>query len=379
MGGVGKTALVTQLAQKIQDEFDYVIWRSLRTSPSFDSIMTDLVSFVSNHQETKPDINRLIQYLRTNRCLLILDNLETVLDVGHAGNYSLDYEKYGELIRVIGEAAHSSCLILTSRNKSAEVALLEGTELPVRSPNLFGSPELAFSLLRSKQLVGSDKQKRELCDRYSNNPLKVKIVANTIIDLFNGNICKFLKQNTLLVTNISRLLEQQLNRLSKIEQEIMYWLAINRELRTITDLARDFVPAISQSQLLQAIESLIWRSLIEKNANYYTQRPTVMEYITEQLHHKIVIELVNKNFSLFNRLALIVTTAKDDIRATQMQLIMQPIADKLYHHFLLISALEQHILDILAEVQQLKNCLSSYGLTNLNHLCYHLKIELAPS
>ncbi|MEH1905799.1 MAG: hypothetical protein V7L04_31575 [Nostoc sp.] len=159
----------------------------------------------------------------------------------------------------------------------------------------------------------------------------------------------------------------------------MYWLAINRELTTITDLARDFVPAISQSQLLQVIESFIWRSLIEKNANYYTQRPTVMEYITEQLHHKIVIELVNKKFSLFNRLALIVTTAKDDIRATQMQLIMQPIADKLYHHFLLISALEQHILDILAEVQQLKNCLSSYGSTNLNHLCYHLKIELAPS
>ncbi|XHR83537.1 MAG: NB-ARC domain-containing protein [Gloeotrichia echinulata GP01] len=383
MGGVGKTALVTQLAQQIQDEFDYVIWRrlspsetSLRSTPSFDSIMTDLVSIVSNQQSTKPDINLLIDYLRTNRCLIILDNLETVLDVGYAGNYRPDYQGYGELIRVIGEAAHHSCLIITSREKPAEVALLEGEKLLVRSLNLIGSPEVAFSLLQSNQLLGSDEQKRELCDRYSNNPLKVKIIANSIIELFDGNIGKFIEQNTLIVTNISSLLEEQLNRISDLEQEIMYWLAINRELTTIVDLAKYLVSNIFRSQLLQGLESLIWRSLIEKKAGGYTQQPIVMDYITEKLHQQILIELINKKFCLFNRYALIIKTAKYYIQATQMQLILQPIAEKFRNHFTSKASLYQHIRGILNEVQKLGNSLSDYGCDNLIHLCRHLEIEL---
>jgi len=41
IGGVGKTTLATQLARQIQDQFDYVFWRSVPTVPCFDSMMTD--------------------------------------------------------------------------------------------------------------------------------------------------------------------------------------------------------------------------------------------------------------------------------------------------------------------------------------------------
>ncbi|MBC1224101.1 NACHT domain-containing protein [Nostoc sp. UCD121] len=125
-GGVGKTILAAKLAKQIQDEFDSVIWRSLRQAPSFDEIITDLVSFVSNHQEPKPDINKLIYYLRTSRCLIILDNLETVLDVGHTGKYRSDYQEYTELIRIIAEVEHKICVILTTREKAVEMNFLEG-------------------------------------------------------------------------------------------------------------------------------------------------------------------------------------------------------------------------------------------------------------
>ncbi len=38
MGGIGKTSLVFKLAQQIQDQFDYIIWRSLRDRPPIEEV-----------------------------------------------------------------------------------------------------------------------------------------------------------------------------------------------------------------------------------------------------------------------------------------------------------------------------------------------------
>jgi hypothetical protein len=48
--------------------------------------------------------------------------METILEAGEAGQFRNDYEGYGELLRVMGETAHSSCIILTSREKPAIIA-----------------------------------------------------------------------------------------------------------------------------------------------------------------------------------------------------------------------------------------------------------------
>jgi len=282
MGGVGKTTLATQLTKQIYDQFDYVFWRSVPTVPCFDNMIIDLLSFVSHHKESKPNINQVIHYLRTYRCLIILDNLETVLDMGNT--------EYNHLLCIIAETNHQSCLIFTTRVKPVQITLLEKWSLSVHCLRLRGSSKIAFSLIQSKQLLGTDEQKYELCHLYGNNPLKVKIVVNTIIEVFNRNIEKFLEQNTLLVSNyINSLLEQQLNPLSVLERQIMYCLATNQQLTTITDLApnQNILPTVSKSQLLQAIERLYSRSLIEKEAGKYTLQPVFREYVTEKFIHKL--------------------------------------------------------------------------------------------
>ncbi|GCL41009.1 XRE family transcriptional regulator [Dolichospermum planctonicum] len=184
MGGVGKTTLATQLAKQIQDQFDYVFWRSVPTILSFDEMITDMLSLVSNYKESKPDINRVMYYLRTRRCLIILDDIEIVLDKFDS--------KYNHFIQIIAETNHQSCLIFTSRNQPIEFSLLENWSSSVRSLKLFGSLVVAFSLIQSKQLLGTEQQKYELCDLCDNNPLKIKIVVNAIIKLFNGDIDKYL-------------------------------------------------------------------------------------------------------------------------------------------------------------------------------------------
>jgi len=72
-------------------------------------------------------LSKLMECLQQKRCLLILDNAETILSSGEqAGHYRAGYEGYGQLLRYIGDYIKVVCVILTSREKPKEVTLLEG-------------------------------------------------------------------------------------------------------------------------------------------------------------------------------------------------------------------------------------------------------------
>ncbi len=383
MGGIGKTALSVKLAQQLQDQFEFVIWRSLRNAPPLETLLTDLVPFLSHQQETKPELNKLLQCLRQSRCLVILDNLETLLDGERAGLFRVGFEAYGELFRAIGEVGHQSCVLLTSREKPAEIAALEGVELAVRSVRLDGSLEAAREILQAKGLRGTAAQKQQLGDHYGNSPLALKIVATSIQELFEGEIAVFLQENTFIFNGIRRLLDQQFNRLSPLEQSIMYWLAINREWTTIAHLQRDLVPPVSKQRLMETLEALSRRSLIEHNQSRFTQQPVVMEYMSD-----LLIEQVSEYFqtiqpepaspplAIFHTHALMQATAKDYIRESQLRLILQPIADRLRELFSSTVMLKPQLLRILTMVRCAQSPSAHYGAGNLINLMLHWQMNL---
>lgn len=142
VGGIGKTTLSVKLAHQIGEGFDYVIWRSLRNAPPLDALLVDLIQFltptpIAELPETLDGkIANLLECLQ-QRCLLVLDNCETILqERSQAGAYRAGYENYGSLLKCIGETHHKSCIVLTSREKPAEVVQLEGPATPVRSLQL---------------------------------------------------------------------------------------------------------------------------------------------------------------------------------------------------------------------------------------------------
>jgi WD40 repeat protein len=386
MGGIGKTALSVKLAQQLQDQFDFVIWQSLRNAPSLETLLTDLVPFLSNQQETQPTLGKLLNCLRQSRCLVILDNLETLLDAERAGQFRAGFEAYGELVRSLGEVGHPSCVVLTSREKPAEIAALEGVELAVRSVRLDGSPEAAQAIIQGKGLVGTAAQKQILGDRYGNSPLALKIVATSIQDLFEGRIESFLQEDTFIFNGLRRLLDQQFSRLSAIEQSIMYWLAINREWTTIADLQGDIVPALPKQRLMETLEALSRRSLIEHNQARFTQQPVVMEYVTEQLIERVseALQSAQASLSIFNSYSLIKATAKDYVRESQIRLILQPIAQRLLEWFSSTTAIAEHLRGILDMVRQGSATnpathyqSGNYAAGNLINLMLHLSMNLA--
>ncbi|MEP1078490.1 NB-ARC domain-containing protein [Leptolyngbya sp. PL-A3] len=356
MGGVGKTALATKLLHDVINDdakerpFEYVIWRSLRNAPTLETILTQWLAILSDHKETQPSLQTLLRYLQHHRCLLVLDNLESVLSK-KAGIYQQGYESYGELFQLMGETSHQSSLIVTSREKTIELSTLEGDRFPVCCLSLKGSDEASQYLLQAKGLKGTVEQQKQLCDRYSNSPLAIKIIAATIQDLFDGEIETFLQEETMVFHGIRRLLDQQFERLSDLEQTIMFWLAINRDWTAINELNTDLLPSVARSKILDALESLYWRNLIEKKQGAYTQQPVVMEYVTERLIEQISAELLAMNERspvLLHRYPLLKTTVKDYIRDSQQRLIVEAIARELQSNLSSQLAVAQHLKDCLA-------------------------------
>lgn len=387
LGGIGKSSLAAKVAHDLQDQFEYIIWRSLRNAPPLETLLDELILFLSNQQDTHFKPERLLYWLRQSRCLVILDNVETIMQAGNrAGCYQSGYEGYGDLLKLIGETNHQSCVMLTSREMPVEVSIMESCDGKVRSHALTGCLETALTLLDTKGISGTAAEKHQLCEYYSCNPLALKIVASSIQSLFDGAIALFFKEDTLVFNGLSRLLEQHFERLSLLERTIMYWLAINREGTTIAELLDDIFPSISRANLLEALESLTWRSLIEKakptqletQSSSYTQQPVVMEYVTERLIKQIGIELNTTELNLFLSHALIKATVKDYVRASQTRLILHPIAEQLCGTFRTIASLEQHIGNILATLKRSGDRLSGYGGGNLINLCVHLNLDLTP-
>jgi hypothetical protein len=311
MGGIGKTSLSVKLAKQIQGEFEYVIWRSLRNAPPIQDLLADLIQLLSNQQDTDlPNtldgrILRLLNYLRSSRCLLVLDNAETIMQPGdRIGGYQAGYEGYGQLLKCVGETNHQSTLVLTSREKPRGIVAEEGETLPIRSLRLTGLHKSEVQEIFSVKgdFSGSTDEWRVLIEHYAGNPLALKIVASAIKDFFDGSIAdflEFLQEGTSAFGDIRDLLACQINRLSDLEQQVMYWLAIDREPVTLSELRANFVPQVSLANLLEALTSLERRCLIdkatptlmEKSRSLFTLQPVVMEYITDRLIEQVCEEI----------------------------------------------------------------------------------------
>ena len=386
MGGVGKTTLSIKLAQKVQERFDCVIWRSFRDAPTLNEFLANSIQFLSNQQITEADlppsttkrISYLIDRLRSQRCLIVLDNVESLLcSNSKAGSYREGYEEYGELFRRIGETDHQSCLLLTSREKPKEVAMLEGEALPVCSFRLGGlGQKTGAEILRKKGLNSSEVELNELIRYYNGNSLALKIAATTIGDLFEGDIKEFLREEKVVFGDIRTLLDQQLERLTSLEQEIICWLAINREPVTLSQLREDITLTVSRLNLIEGLESLSRRSLVEQNEACFTLQSVVMEYVLCRLIERVCREIDSQNISFLRRYALIKATAKDYIRETQIRLILQPIIERLVENFQHQKNLEQRLKQILATQQETSPRERGYTAGNIINLLHQMEIDL---
>ncbi|MGJ3248688.1 MAG: NB-ARC domain-containing protein [Elainellaceae cyanobacterium] len=399
-GGIGKTDLSLQLARRIRGEFDCLIWRRLINAPPLETLLIDLIEFVSEQQETPVDATleelttQLLDYLRQRRCLLILDNVESILQgvpsnqpsgAAISGSYRAGYEGYGALFRRIGETEHKSCLLLTSRIKPKDVETMAGV-WSVRSLELGGvdiaAGQAIFQDIGQAQgatFQGSEADWEQLFSFYGGNPLALEVAAKHILRRFGGDLAQFLAQDLRVFGGIRDLLDWHFERFSDAEKDLMYWLAINREAVSIAELKADVLLPIAQKQVPETLDSLERHIPIERSEHRFTLQPVLIEYMTNRFIKTICQELQSGCLNRFNSHALIKASASDYVRESQIRMILRPIIEQIAPALGLDSetGLSDRLAQILAHLRQLYPKRPGYAAGNLLNLMRYSGIDLS--
>ncbi|MCE7986490.1 MAG: NACHT domain-containing protein [Caldilinea sp. CFX5] len=410
MGGMGKTTLAAAVTKAVAPNFQVVIWRSLLNAPPLSELLCNWLQVLSRQTLTTPpdsldeQLRLLLTYLQQERCLLVLDNVESIFAVdlpssqpqSRAGVSRPGYEDYDQLFQRLASSDHQSCLLLTSREQP--YALLrsgrqaQSTGGRIRVLPLNGLDQAAgHALLASNGLHTTAAEAAQLVENYSGNPLALQIVAATIADFFGGDVAAFQQEEGQIFDGMRLILDQQFARLSPLEQEILVWLAIEREAITVPVLRSNFVQPVATAPLLEALQALQNRSLLEKRDSGFTLQNVIIEYATEYLVARVCreiegelrnafdenpvirnAELVN---SFLNRFALLKAQTKAYVRQSQQRLIVQPVAQQLLRKLGQPSLLArcQELLDLL---RKLAPHTPGYAAGNLLNLLLALGLDL---
>ena len=370
MGGMGKTTLAAAVTKAVAPTFAVVIWRSLLNAPPLPELLRNWLHLLTRQRlTTLPDalddqLRLLLTYLQQERCLLVLDNVESIFADGTAGRAGVTrpgYEGYDQLFQRLASSEHQSCLLLTSREQPyalLRIATGQGrqaqTAARLQVLTLAGLDQAAGQvLLASNGLHASAAEVAQLVENYSGNPLALQIVAATIADFFGGDVAAFQQEEGQLFDGMRLVLDQQFARLSPLEREILIWLAIEREPVTVPMLRANFVQPVTTAPLLEALQALQNRSLLEKRDSGLTLQNVIIEYTTEYLVEQICQEIVDDKvtgwqgdkmispstvtlspphpvtLSFLNRFALLKAGAKEYVRQSQSRLIVEPVVTRL--------------------------------------------------
>lgn len=331
IGGIGKSALVRHLVDKIADKYEYLIWLSLESAPLFQQILIKLVQFLSKGEKESGDISEIIQYLHDQRCLIILDNWEEI-----TGADSEDYAKYNSFLEKVAKVSHKSTLLLITRNLTHNIEILDSQLVRLKKIGYLTYKD-AKEILIAEGLTGTDRELEEFSRRYS-NPWILKRITPQIHTVFDGEVSPFMDISIFVDDVITDFLDRQFKEIKKDEINIIYWVAIRRNSATWNQLVQDIQQFLNYNQLFQTLNDLIERrSLIAKNIEdipiRYVLDPVILKYTTKKFVqqnfreiHQIVKSQNLAGFELFITHSFITEHPKDEeLNQEQMRRIVKPI------------------------------------------------------
>ncbi|OAD24126.1 hypothetical protein THIOM_000017 [Candidatus Thiomargarita nelsonii] len=296
--GIGKTLLASKLIRLLHDQaapFAASAWASLRPDfgakkpPSFHSITDSLLIALSDGKITsemtsKDDFrektNKLLALLKKRPCLVVLDNVESVLkreDTQLAGYFEPDCKDYAYLFDELIKREHQSKIIFTSRE-----ALVALSSSNYKSFQLHGlKHEDAIKLLK-KNLDATDEKLEQLSKYYKGYPKALELVAAFIRDNCKGDVESFMEARSGdLAGDLDNILDEVFERMSDEECECLRGISVYK-----TDeypLKKAGIAAQMQKknefELTKIIVALERRELLDYEPAYntYSLHPFVQE------------------------------------------------------------------------------------------------------
>ncbi|GAP95610.1 NB-ARC domain-containing protein [Leptolyngbya sp. NIES-2104] len=280
--GIGKTSIAVKLVEQVQPLFDRRIWVQFDHRLPIEQLLLNLLHTLSETPRSFPqDLTRLTQILRqdlaNSKLLIVLDEVNP--DQGDRVNYQ-------HLIRTLqdlGQTHHQSCILVTTRERPPDFTALM-REQAVSQVLIGLDSESGCKIIEDGRLRFEPEIGQKLVDRYSGNPLALKLVCPIVRDLFQGQVHKFLEHSDIYVSELmQQALIQQIQTLTEFERTILRLLAQSEPLsqRELQDELQ------GQGSLIEGLDRLGRRSLIEKVIEghdvLYTLQPMILEVVRRHL------------------------------------------------------------------------------------------------
>ena len=276
--GIGKTTLVKRFIDLNLEQFEVVIWKSLKFPKSLDLWLNDLLNTCQKEPKESTDnkIQQLLEVLSNHKCLIVLDDFQNLFAVGQmAGNYQPEYSSYQHFLKLIAEIQHQSHFILISQEKSAEMNYLNQENSPIQCLELSGFEAINF--LENKGLQDEERW-LELIQLYEGNPFYLTDIAVLIKDVFDGKVNDFLAENSLVITKkMQSHLKQIFGRCSPLAQQIALELSKVNQPLSREELKNNL--DLSASDLINGLQSLQQRYLIQREQNRFQLSSIFKAYI----------------------------------------------------------------------------------------------------
>ncbi len=239
-GGMGKTSLAIKLSEAIgvdleaktlmaECEYEYIVYLRVRENDGFDSIAAELLDVVAlgngASQSPQETIDRIIAGLTKYRCLVMLDNLESLLREGTEQSIAIEID---DLLNELVFRGHRSQVIITSRefpqglndrrNTRIDLALVKQVIIPGISQ------EASIELLRQCGLTDSQADLEWIAGRVDGNTFILKQLA----DYAQGQP-GLLRQEPEVVSNeATPIIGAQFNRQSDAGRELLRRMCVLR-------------------------------------------------------------------------------------------------------------------------------------------------------
>ena len=391
IGGVGKTSLAATVTHSVSSHFDAVIWYSLINAPLPADALRAILQTVSSGASTdlpvglNDQLRVLLDTLQRTRCLIVLDNLESVLEADAAGHFRAGYEAYGQLMTQVASYSHQSCLLFTSREQPQALSRVLGALTSVHTLRMSGvDGQAGQAILNAHGIDAKIDDAIALIEHYSGNPLALQLVSHTITDLFGGDVAEFQREGAGVFGDIRDMLVEQFARLSALGQSLMMWLAIEREPISFEQIRDDLIFKHARHEVMEALGDLKRRSLLDSSnavrdassATVYALQNVVMEFVTAHWIDAASDELITGSARYLHSHALMKARAKEYVRQAQVRLILQPVAERVLAG-LDRPAVAKHLGAMLDRLRaESPQRTTSYAAGSILNLALHLDLDM---
>jgi len=263
--GIGKTALALKLVDNIKENFEFVIYKSLKSLPSLTQLITEtiypndqLIPDNSPHQ-----LSQFKKAIEKHSYLIIIDDVNCIFSRHQvSGKYQQGYEEYGNLFKLLSTTKHRSCLIINSSEEIRELSIprsptslrSRGSESHVFTLELLGLDDDGVNILKKFGLKNEENY-RKLLNIYQGTPQYLQIIGYLIQELFAGDTNKFLQlDQPFLDIELTAFLEQSLDILPPSEVELLHFLASQKGSVLLSELENSYQvyePIVSSIQSLK--------------------------------------------------------------------------------------------------------------------------------